>query len=453
MEKITLNMTPSACLTTCHASQYDIGRQVRFDLVNGADAFVLSGAETVTLKIRRADGVLVENAVPNTSSNYVIWTSVAGECDAAGVSECELRVTDGDDVLGSANFLMSVEVDAYDGRTQVKSASGSIATFETALADNLVSALVNVEATGGNGTPDSPIPINGYTEANITRCGKNIFNYDLSDATYLIKYVQIKTGNGTFTMSSNAPLVEGAAVLFFLSGYQTSGGSTAINGVSNGIPRTVTTTDGYVTFAYRYYGIPTVSPADYDIQLEFGSTATAYAPYNGTTVTIAFGQTVYGGVLDVTRGKLHVTQGDVDIGSLNWQKDTSGDNWGFYINNSEIDNDFIVTSVNEKAHFITEIYEVVTANGNTSYTNNYVIFQKTNGQIFIVNRDYSDNASFKTAMVGKKLIYELATPFDIDLTLEVISAIVGTNNVYSNTNGDTTVQFKDSIQHYIDSRT
>ena len=61
---------------------------------------------------------------------------------------------------------------------------------------------------------------------------------------------------------------------------------------------------------------------------------------------------------------------------------------------------------------------------------------------------YLDENQHRSAIV--EFSYPLATPFDIDLTPEVISAVVGTNNVYSDTNGDTTVQFKDSIQHYID---
>jgi hypothetical protein len=39
-----------------------------------------------------------------------------------------------------------------------------------------------------------------------------------------------------------------------------------------------------------------------------------------------------------------------------------------------------------------------------------------------------------------EVIYELATPFDIDLTPEIISAIVGTNNVFADC-GETTVKY------------
>ena len=44
-------------------------------------------------------------------------------------------------------------------------------------------------------------------------------------------------------------------------------------------------------------------------------------------------------------------------------------------------------------------------------------------------------------MTGEKVAYELATPFDIDLTPEVISAVVGTNNVVFADCGETTVKY------------
>ena len=52
----------------------------------------------------------------------------------------------------------------------------SIASFDTELAAPLVNVSCEIVATGGNGTPDNPIPINGYTEANITRCGVNLWD-------------------------------------------------------------------------------------------------------------------------------------------------------------------------------------------------------------------------------------------------------------------------------------
>lgn len=55
-------------------------------------------------------------------------------------------------------------------------------------------------------------------------------------------------------------------------------------------------------------------------------------------------------------------------------------------------------------------------------------------------------------MNGKYLCYELATPFDIDLTPVQINALLGVNNVYNDTNGNTEVKYKEGIQHYIDKK-
>ena len=54
-------------------------------------------------------------------------------------------------------------------------------------------------------------------------------------------------------------------------------------------------------------------------------------------------------------------------------------------------------------------------------------------------------------MAGHYLVYALATPFDIDLTPEVISAVVGANTVSSNT-GPVTVRFKTTIEDYLNGR-
>ena len=166
-------MVPTGVLEICHASQYDIGREIRFDLINGTDDFVLSGDEDITIFMRDFKGNLIVSSAPNTSSNYVVWTSSEGELDVSGPAICELRVTKDDDVLGSANYIMEIDADPYDGiGVHVETVGpADICTFETTLPEPLQSVLVNVEATGGNGTPDNPIPINGYTEANITANG------------------------------------------------------------------------------------------------------------------------------------------------------------------------------------------------------------------------------------------------------------------------------------------
>jgi hypothetical protein len=270
----------------------------------------------------------------------------------------------------------------------VGTASGPIASFDTELAVPLVNVLCDIVATGGNGTPDNPNPINGYTEAKITRCGKNLFN-GIYPSIGTLKYMNIFVGKGTFTMSTDLPTrTDTFANLFFLANKVSSGADSALNGVYNNRPVTVTSTDGYVTLAYRY---DEYNPQNYHSQIEFGNQATAYEPYNGQTFTVSFGQTVYGGVLDITRGKLKPC---IEYPSYNGE--TLSGRW-----------------LSSEATYV---------EGTTPPTGSQVVSLD----------DYGS---------------------DIDLTPEVISAVVGENNIYSDTNGDTTVQYKDSIQHYIDQRT
>ena len=68
--------------------------------------------------------------------------------------------------------------------------------------------------------------------------------------------------------------------------------------------------------------------------------------------------------------------------------------------------------------------------------------------------EVTDLASWKTYLSNNNLVivYPLATPIEIDITPVQISALVGENNVFGDTNGDTTVKFKDTIQNYIDKK-
>ena len=278
--------------------------------------------------------------------------------------------------------------------------TGPIATFDTEIAAPLVNVSCNVLATGGNGTPDNPNPINGYSSANITRCGVNLFDKTATDTTkgykdeyYLVGLDGSEQYNASYSISEYIPIKSGISFcLSNASGYNPGIAyydinKTLIGSVGYGGNTNFTATPPSGTAYIRF----SIFKANVDItQLELGSTPSAYSAYNGNTYTIAFGQTVYGGVLDVTRGKLKPC---IEYPSYNGE--TLSGRW-----------------LSSEATYV---------EGTTPPTGSQVVSLD----------DYGT---------------------DIDLTPEVISAIVGTNNVYTDTNGDTTVQYKDSIQHYIDTR-
>lgn len=122
----------------------------------------------------------------------------------------------------------------------------------------------------------------------------NLWNENYSNDR--LTYVPIMVGNGEFTMSTtvpNAGMSEGspAANLFFLTGNVVAGASTGTNGIWAGNPRTIESSDGYVTVAYRTQTFgERFNPKNYDTMLNVGNSVMTYEPYGyKVPVTVADG--------------------------------------------------------------------------------------------------------------------------------------------------------------------
>ena len=215
------------------------------------------------------------------------------------------------------------------GSLKVRTASGAIASFETNIADVLQSVKCEINATGGNGTPDNPNPIVGYSSANITMCGVNL--WELSDDTKLnsqqCSYIYENNGvnitaSGTFARIGYVmPVKVGETYTISFYGQGTANfinvyyGNTTSWGDSYGrsylsstrTKYTKTITANSNVLFVGFYATNDGTTGDMvieDFMLEVGASASDFVAYNGQTYAISFGQTVYGGVLDVTRGKL-----------------------------------------------------------------------------------------------------------------------------------------------------
>ena len=340
------------------------------------------------------------------------------------------------------------------GSLKLLTASGDIASFETNLPEPLQSVIVNVLATGGNGTPDNPNPINGYTEANITRCGVNLLPpYTFSDGggiiissnngTYVISgtttaYYQIIADTsfilkaGTYTLKNNGNVNNNLVVQLRSTDGLTTYATSSINSDTFTI-----NTDTEVKFRMTFNNVGSYS-ATISPQLEVGSQATAYTPYTGNTYTIAFGQTVYGGVLDVTRGKLHVTHRFVELDGSN------DEYWALQsINSYGIANfaTIVTPTFNNSGLSLCNRFEKQTTTISDTSTEGYYLSSVETIYIRINATRASTVADMRTWLSNNNVqfVYELATPFDIDLTPEVIFALEK-NNVFADC-GETEVKY------------
>lgn len=111
MEIITLNMVPKGITPVCHASQFDDGRVIRLNIVDELHGYIFTDEE-VELRVRKPDDNVVTASVDVVSGNAyvdIVTTEQMTACE--GDNECELRLTKGEQRIGSLNFKMRVEKD------------------------------------------------------------------------------------------------------------------------------------------------------------------------------------------------------------------------------------------------------------------------------------------------------------------------------------------------------
>lgn len=185
MEIINLDMVPGKKSPVCHASQYDDGRVIRFNLYDSGLPYTLDGTETITFEVRKPDGNIVISTLTNTSDSYVDVVTTEQMTAVKGANLCEMRVEKGATNIGSLNVIMAVEMDPTDGgiasaseidnlRSQI---SGMVAE-EVAEQYDAGSVIFDSTPTAGHG--------NGYTvtsEGVATALGDKADRSELPDMT------------------------------------------------------------------------------------------------------------------------------------------------------------------------------------------------------------------------------------------------------------------------------
>ena len=178
-----------------------------------------------------------------------------------------------------------------------------------------------------------------------------------------------------------------------------------------------------------------------DVMFSLGSDSPAYEPYRGQTITLPFGQTVYGGTLDWTTGVLTVTTKFFSL--------TGDERWEYVSKNNGIARYWLVGTgaygygnvylISSQFKHITDssVYEVGV----------YATGAATNGiiNIHMDSEGYPDVESFKSFLRQKnaegtpvEIVSQIGVPYTIQLTPQEILALSGVNTIYTDT-GDVTV--------------
>ena len=308
-------------------------------------------------------------------------------------------------------------------------------------------------------------PITGQTGCNVTRTGKNLFNESLakwknnvlinssgvevSNAGYKTTgyYSQIAPGSYAFQYNKGDTVSAPAIIAYYDKNKTFISRTYAVDVVSGSGIKTGLVTVPDNTCFYRLSLLKNYST---NVQVELGSTATAYEPYQGNTYDITFPSsagTVYGGTLDVVNKQLIVTK---KYALLNDPDKWSKTKFNIFQYSDQFSDrkryrtfleGFLCSCANTSS---SQVLQARWAGVNTDY---FCFSQFSPG-----NDDILDK--IKTAAANNKIaiLYDLAEPLVYDITTEQVTTLLGEDNIWADT-GDVTVTYGaylETIKTYAD---
>ena len=219
------------------------------------------------------DGVSPSAKVDQTDDGAVITVT-----DATGTTTAALKNgKDGDPGQNATDEQVQAAVDAYMKEHPIQVDTEDIIKLAI---KNEASGAVPIVVTDSADMGVHDLEMRGWTEQAQYE-GKNLFDFKAltipNDRTII--YNPIYLGDGTFTLSTDFKDSSGAFALYILPGNVQEGAGTQ-NGVDRSASKTVVSSEGYVTVAYRR-ATDLSNPLESDIMLNSGSTALPYEPYTG----------------------------------------------------------------------------------------------------------------------------------------------------------------------------
>ena len=348
----------------------------------------------------------------------------------------------------------------------INSASGAIASFSDGAEDmpleDCVVQIEPVQSGEGDPSPDNVRPISGWTGAKVTRTGKNLLSgdkYQTPGNSTTVYFSSIGSSDfptflkkGVYTFS----IVYSNERNNYPNFYSMRQGSSQINrGQMVSAISFEIEDDGFYRF-WLYSNAATRDPLYIDdinqFQLELGSTSTEYEPYQGETYGITFPSeagTVYGGSLSIAEdgsGVLTVDRAAVDLGTLTWSYNSTRTRFETSGIQSTIKP---ATNNNTPINALCESYKIVSASAVQS--TDFSIGATNIGSVLVHDSRYPDADTYKAAVSGVQLIYELATPITYQLTAPEIRTLLGQNNIWADT-GDVSVDYCADTKLYIDNK-
>ena len=373
------------------------------------------------------------HAPSNAEANQNAFSNVKIDSDIinASAKTDTLEFIAGDNIILTPNVSnKKITVSQVPVR---KTASGNIASFSDGTGDPFLEVKVDinpVQSGSGDPSPSNVRPISGWNGANVTKCGKNLFDYtnitEISIGT-TTRNGSIFKKSGTYRISA----VNGGGYMYarVFNADDTIKTTYNIIAGNNVVPATITISNGEYFALYdadtNNMGTSKDLFANWKAQVELNDTSTAYESYQGSTTSIPFHDssdnpiTVYGGTLNVTSGELTATHANIaSLKNLTWYLL----NGVFYASppSATYNFDGLCSTYKKTQKTYTEL-----ADGEWTSVGGI------GRSIWIKDSNYESTDDFKNSLDGVQLVYELATPQTYQLTPTQVSTLLGQNNIFA----------------------
>lgn len=419
------------------------------------DTYTITYTNGQTTTFNVTNGAKGDTGATGNGIATIAKTSTSGLVDTYTIT-----FTDGTSTTFEVTNGQDGEV-TYDELSELlpaETASGDIASFNDGQAViPAVSCVADIDPiqdlSHGDPSPSNICPISGWDEVGVGVVGVNQWDEEWELGQYY-------DGDGKWNASGTRvcskrdkpiPVIPNAS-------YYVGTGTTVIWFDENG--KTYNNGAGYIGYAYasivtapsnakymRFYkGSSYGTTYNNDISINYPSTDHEYHAYVGTTYTTTLPSTTYGGTLDLVSGVLTIDRKIVDMSSLNWSYYSSNPNTArfsaWFAGVKPYDNAVV-------ADVLCSIYPADSYNHVSTHYADKTIAIANDAGVYVYDSSYTDATTFKNAMNGVQLCYELATPTTYQLTPQQIDTLKGQNNITA-TSGQVSVTYKADIQKYID---
>lgn len=147
-QKITLNLIPSGDIPVFYASQYDNGRPMVIELLNGEDPYEMPEGYSLQLNVRKVDSKIVVVEPDSHTDNNYIFTTTKQMTACAGENIATVTIYDANGYsLTTLYFILKVQRDVLQGGLNSDSEIKNLASQVTEIVNDVAPEAVEEVAT------------------------------------------------------------------------------------------------------------------------------------------------------------------------------------------------------------------------------------------------------------------------------------------------------------------